>query len=127
MSSSYQTDRSSCSMQSLLDSTATSRTDTERLVSNESRAKDSRMSVLEIVYFGTELERREKSDDTLEDIDMMAGAKLCKILLQLYDTTTLTNAGVKRRTYVANALASILCVSKEAKKYDHLPNHNQHS
>lgn len=52
----------------------------------------------------------------------MMGAKLCKILLDLYELVTLKNvttssAKHKRQIVVVNALTEILCVSKTAKVY----------
>ncbi|KAK4876162.1 hypothetical protein RN001_012584 [Aquatica leii] len=65
--------------------------------------------------------KRSKSEDfepikkELQSDSLMAGAQLCKILLRLYDASTLKNKD-KKRSMIVNTLTSILAVSNEAKK-----------
>ncbi|XP_031350383.1 rotatin isoform X3 [Photinus pyralis] len=57
----------------------------------------------------------ETESETAQDDALMAGATLCKILLHLYDASTIRNRD-RKKTVITNTLTSILAVSSEAKK-----------
>ncbi|XP_017780002.1 PREDICTED: rotatin [Nicrophorus vespilloides] len=111
---SEQESNESSSMQNLLDFTKTPRSFSEEVL--EMPKKDNKLTVLQTVYFSS------GGDATVEyppDTSEMAGAELCKILLNMYDFVTLKNTSTvgKKRIVITNALMSLLSISSEAKMY----------
>ncbi|XP_018573187.1 rotatin [Anoplophora glabripennis] len=107
------------------------KTKDKQIIRNKSSHKT---NLLEEAYFGQvfpKLEQEASYDSDSEisfvennDNSLSTGAKLCKILLHLYDISNLRNRSVfgKIKENVTAALASLLCISVEAKKYA-LENH----
>ena len=62
----------------------------------------------------------DRSDDSVIIVtETVAGAELCKILLNLYDLCNLKVSKdlLRKKSMITSSLTSILCVSHEAKKY----------
>lgn len=113
----------------------------ENIEPNSSKTADSNWSklsaknrqkynILEDIYFenfnnATTLSTKNKTQssptvsDSSADDTLMAGAELCKILLHLYDIIHLksTATNYKKKCVIINTLTSVLCVSREAKRY----------
>lgn len=88
-----------------------------------------KFNILEDIYFenfnntrtlsNKSITKSTTESDISNDETLMAGAELCKILLHLYDIVHLksTATNYKKKCVIINTLTSVLCVSREAKRY----------
>lgn len=62
-----------------------------------------------------------KKEDNTNESPLMAGAELCKILLNLYNIndiqSSIKKTNIKKRVLIVNTLTGLLCVSQEAKRF----------
>lgn len=123
------------SIQSLLDNVKTTRsvilldnkTSTKSAKSMKKSLETQKMNILEEIYFGKVFVKPDENvNDDIEvsiiesnDDGLISGAEICKILLFLYDLSNLkeTNNYSKKKGLLTKALSSLLCISKEAKRY----------
>lgn len=120
------TNASESSMQTLFDNYETPRLSQKSSSSSlksdgNFTMRKEKMNLLENIYFAdTKSNVSTKRDNVQEAKPLMAGADICKMLMELYDIVHLkseikTNA--KRKCLIINTLTSVLCVSREAKTY----------
>lgn len=84
--------------------------------------KNAYLSNVHITNFeNTFRKKRLSTGRTNEEPPLMAGAELCKILLNLFNINSIQTNGkksnLKKKFLILNSLSGLLCVSKEAKGY----------
>ncbi|KAJ3643051.1 hypothetical protein Zmor_025789 [Zophobas morio] len=105
----------------LLSLTSLLSVESQQIFKKPPSTRDSSMqNLLDTVRTVSTTPETDRSDDSVIIVtETVAGAELCKILLNLYDLCNLKVSKdlLRKKSVITSSLTSILCVSHEAKKY----------